>query len=384
MISTHCRPRRLIAIAAFSIGGLLAQGLFAQDLTGTWQGVVKNPDSKEDLRTVLKIESSDTSPIKANFWSIDQTYLVFPSTLTIQGGVIKMSIPGIGASWQGKLSADGGTLSGTLKGFSIPVEWTMKRITPDQAWAIPKPPVPVRPMPADADPAFDVVTVKPSKPDAVGQSLRVQGATVSIANATLMDLATYAFDVHKQQILGAPAWATSEHYDISGKAAPEAQPNTEQVKVMLRKLIADRFQLAFHKEQKELSVYTLSVAKGGSKISKNTGKNETTGIIFRGPGSVLLNAVSIDDFCKMLQTAAVDRPVVNQTGLSGTYDFSLVWTPDAGPAVPNANSLTPFDRADGPPDVFGATQQQLGLKLDATRLQIGVLEVDKAEKPSDN
>lgn len=383
MTSTNCRARRPIAIA-IAAAGLFTQGLLAQDLAGTWQGVVKNPDSKEDLRTVLKIESSDTAPIKANFWSIDQTYLVFPSTLTVQGGVIKMSIPGIGASWQGKLSADGTTLSGTLKGFSIPVEWTMKRITPDQAWAVPKPPAPVRPMPADADPAFDVVTVKPSKPDAIGQSLRVQGATVSITNITLMDLATYALDVHKQQILGAPAWSSSEHYDISGKAAPEAQPNSDQVKVMLRKLIADRFQLAFHKEQKELSVYTLSVAKGGAKISKNTGKNETTGIIFRGPGSVLLNAVSIDDFCRMLQNAAVDRPVVNQTALSGTYDFSLVWTPDAGPAVPNANSLAPFEKADGPPDVFGATQQQLGLKLDATRMQIGVLVVDKAEKPSDN
>ena len=88
------------------------------------------------LRTVLKIESSDTNPIKGNFWSIDQTYLVFPSTLTIQGGIIKMSIPGIGASWQGKLSADGDTLTGTLKGFSIPVQWTMKRITPDQAWVM--------------------------------------------------------------------------------------------------------------------------------------------------------------------------------------------------------------------------------------------------------
>jgi uncharacterized protein (TIGR03435 family) len=379
VVSTNCRARRLIAIATFSVSGL-----FAQDLTGTWQGVVKNPDSKQDLRTVIKIESSDTNPIRGNFWSIDQTYLVFPSTLTIQGSVIKMSIPGIGASWQGKLSADGETLSGTLKGFSIPVEWTMKRITPDQAWAIPKPPVPVRPMPADADPAFDVVTVKPSKPDATGQSIRVQGATVSLSNITLMDLATYAFGVHKQQIIGAPAWSTSQHYDISGKATPEGEPNADQVKVMLRKLLADRFQLAFHKEQKELSVYTLSVAKGGAKISKNTKKNETTGIIFRGPGSVLLNDVSMDDFSRMLQNSAVDRPVVNQTALSGTYDFSLVWTPDNGPAVPNPNALAPLDKADGPPDVFGATQQQLGLKLDATRLQIEVLVIDKVEKPSDN
>ena len=67
---------------------LPASVLFAQDLTGTWQGISRNPDTKEELRTVLKIASSDGNPIKANFWSIDQTYLVFPATLTVQGSVI--------------------------------------------------------------------------------------------------------------------------------------------------------------------------------------------------------------------------------------------------------------------------------------------------------
>src|ERR1700683_5151438 len=91
--------KRLIALAI-----LPASGLFAQDLAGTWQGISRNPDTKEELRTVLKIASSDGNPIKANFWSISQTYLVFPATLTVQGVVIKMSIkmsiPGIGAEYQ--------------------------------------------------------------------------------------------------------------------------------------------------------------------------------------------------------------------------------------------------------------------------------------------
>jgi uncharacterized protein (TIGR03435 family) len=375
----NSRVKHLIAMAVFS-----GSGLFAQDLAGIWQGVVRNPDTKEDLRTVLKIAPSNEDPIKANFWSIDQTYLIFPATLTFQGSVLKMTIPGIGASYQGKIGADGNTMTGTLKGFSVPVQWTMKRVSEDQAWAIPKPPVPLRPMPADADPAFDVVTIKLSRPDATRSGTRVQEDNVSLLNRTLMDLVTFAYDAHVHQIVGLPAWSTSERYDIAGKADPAGQPSTDQLKVMLRKLLADRFQLAFHKEQRELPVYTLSVAKSGAKISKNTGKNETTGVIFRGPGSVLLNDVSMDDFCRMLQNAALDRPVVNQTGLSGTYDFSLVWTPDQGPPPPNVNALAPIDRADAPPDVFTAAQQQLGLKIDATRLRTEVLVVEKAEKPSDN
>jgi uncharacterized protein (TIGR03435 family) len=370
----------LIALAILPLNAL-----FAQDLAGIWQGRVRNPDTKEELRTVLKIASSEGDPIKANFWSIDQTYLVFPATLNLQAGVVKMNIPGIGAVYQGKISADGSTMTGTLKGFSIPITWTMSRVSEDQAWAIPKPPVPPRPMAADADPAFEVATIKPSRPDARGGGPRVQGGNISTLNMTLTNLMTFVYDIHPNQFIGAPAWSTSDKFDITGKADVEGQPNQEQLKIMLRKLLATRFQLAFHKEQRELPAYILSVAKGGAKISKNAGKNETTGIIFRSPGSVLLNDVSMDDFCKMLQIAAVDRPVANQTGLPGTYDFSLVWTLDSLQApVPNLNSLAPADKADAPPDLFTAVQQQLGLKLEASKVRIEVLVVDRVEKPSEN
>jgi uncharacterized protein (TIGR03435 family) len=121
------------------------------------------------------------------------------------------------------------------------------------------------------------------------------------------------------------------------------------------------------------------------KISTNDPKNQTQGIIFRGPGSVLFNNVTMDDFCKMLQRSALDRPVVNQTRLSSKYDFSLVWTPDQlQTAVPNPNALASPDRADIPPDIYTAAQQQLGLKIDATRMRIEVMVLDKIEKPSDN
>jgi uncharacterized protein (TIGR03435 family) len=374
------RVRHLIALAV-----LPASGLFAQDLAGIWQGTVKNPDTSAELRTVLKIASSDGNPIKGNFYSIDQTYLVFPATLTVQRSVVKMNIPGIGAVYEAKLSADGITMTGTLKGFSVPVTWTLSRVNEEQAWAIPKPPVPVRPMAADADPAFEVATVKLSQPDARVRGIRVQNEIFSAMGLTLPDLMTFAYEIHDHQIIGLPAWSSTERYDITGKPDKEGQPSQDQWKIMLRKLLADRFHLTFHKDRRELPVYSVSVAKGGAKISKNAGKNETTGVIFRGPGSVLLNNVSMDDFCKMLQNAALDRPVVNQTGLAGKYDFSLVWTPaQALTAAPNPNALAPGEKADTPPDVYTATQEQLGLKIEAARLRIEVLAIDKVEKPSDN
>ena len=377
------KERLILLLAIFVAGSLFAQNAPGPKLSGIWQGTVRNPDTTADLRTVLKIASSDGDPIKGNFYSIDQTYLVFPATLTVKNSVIRMSIPGIGATWEGKLNPDGDTMTGTLKGFSVPVTWTMKRVSADQAWAIPPPPTPPKPMTA-ADPVFEVATIKLSAPDAKGRGIRVRGNNVSILNMTLMDLLTLAYDVHAHQIAGAPAWSTTQRYDITAKSEGEGQPDQEQLKVMLRKLLAERFQLVFQREQRELPVYVLSVAKSGAKISENAVKNETTGVIFRGPGSVLLNNVTLDDFCKMLQTAALDRPVVNQTGLSGTYDFSLVWMPEQlVNAAPNPNTLT-SDKADATPDIYTANQQQLGLKIDATKLRVEVLVVDKVEKPSEN
>jgi uncharacterized protein (TIGR03435 family) len=371
--------KHLVAFALLS-----TCSLFAQDLAGTWQGISRNPDTKEELRTVLKIASSDGNPIKANFWSIDQTYLVFPATLTVEGSVVKMSIPGIGASYQAKLSADGNTMTGTLKGFSVPVTWTLKRVSASEAWTIPKPPTPPKPL-ASADPVFEVATIKLSRPDSKerGRGGRLQGGNFAMQNMTLMDLLTFAYDVHPHQVIGAPAWSTTEKYDITAKAEGQGQPDQEQLRVMLRKLLAERLQWAFHKEQRELPVYTLSVAKGGVKVSKNDPNNETTGVIFRGPGSVLFNNVTMDDLGKMLQNTTVDRPVINQTGVSGKYEFSLVWTPEQLlNAPPNANA--PVPGADAPPDLYTAIQQQLGLKIDGTKMRIEVLVVDKVEKPSEN
>ncbi len=368
----------LLALAILTVSGLTAQ-----DLTGTWQGVVKNPDTKDELRTVIKVASSEGNPIKANFYSIDQTFLVFPATISLQAGAIKIEIPGIAASYSAKLSPDRNSMTGTLKGFSVPITWTMARVSSDKEWSIPKPPIPLRPMAADANPAFDVAAIKPSAPDAKGRGTRIQGASVSTLNMTLLDLMTFAFDVHPHQIIGAPAWATTERYDITGKPDVEGQPNADQFRTMMRKLLADRFQLVFQKEQRELPVYALSVAKGGAKISQNTVKNETSGVIFRGPGSVLFNNLAMDELCKTLGNAALDRPVVNQTGLQGRYDFSLVWTPEQLPtSALNQNALS--DKGDAPPDLYTAIQQQLGLKIDAAKLSIEVLILDKLEKPSAN
>ncbi len=373
--------RRLLAFVLFP-----AAVLFAQDLAGTWQGTVRPPDNPVDLRTIIKI-SRDGDALKANFYSIDQTPQPFPVTLTIQGSAVKITIPGIGAGFEGKLSADGNTIAGTIKrGFPSQVPWTLKRVADDEAWAIPKMPGPSKPMAADADPVFEVATVKLTDPDATARGIRIQSRTLSASHLSLTDLIVYSYDVHVKQLIGLPAWAESEHYDITARPEGEGAPSDKQWRVMIRKLLADRFQLAFHRETKELAVFAITVPKSGAKISKSVDPNNPTNVFVGAHGKILATNATIADFATVLQRIT-DRPVVDKTGLTDQYDFVIVWTPDdvtAAAAAAAAPTLSPGDRADLPPDLATAFQQQLGLRLDATKTPIEVLVIDKAQKPSDN
>lgn len=154
---------------------------------------------------------------------------------------------------------------------------------------------------------------------------------------------------------------------------------------MLRSLLTDRFKLTFHREAREFSIYQLELAKNGSKLKETAAPNDPPAV---GPGVVYPQRIvlparnaTMGDFASLLQRAILDRPVVDKTGLPGRYDFDLEWAPDEtqfGGDVPTASADTPSA------PLFSAIQQQLGLRLVATRGAVDALIVDKAERPSAN
>ncbi len=365
---------------------MASSGLFAAALDGTWQGIVSPPENQEHLRTVLKIAGADGATIKATFYSPDQTYLAFPATLTLKGDVVKLSIPGIGANYDARLSKDGETMVGTIKAgvFPTPVSWTLKRVKPEEAWALREPPTPPKPL-MNPDPSFEVATVKPSPPDSTRAGMDMKGDLFSVMNLSLLNLMTFAYDTNRHQIAGAPAWFTTERFDITGKPEGEGTPSQDQMRVMLRKLLAERFQLAVRRDKQEMPVYTINVSKSGSKFSRTEKTGDTPFIVMPRPGTLAMSNASMADLCRVYQSL-LDRPCVDQTGLAGRYEFSLVWTPDRpGVPAPNPTGLaaTP-DNANLAPDIFLATQEQLGLKIEAGKSRIEVLVIDKVERPTGN
>ena len=284
------------------------------------------------------------------------------------------------------MSADGNSIAGTWTQGPAPMPLNLARATAQSAWVIPEPPAPPKPMAADANPVFEVATIKPSRPDAQGKGFRVQGRSFSTLNTSLSDLITFTYGIHARQIVGAPEWVSSEKFDISAKPDGEGQPNDKQWKAMLQKLIAERFKFTFYRDKKELAVYTINVVKTGPKLTKSTGDpNGLPGIGFRQLGGMMARNANMTDFAGLLQGTVLDRPVLDQTGVQGRYDFTLNWTPDEFQFVGLGIKPppTPPD-AEKNPDLFTAIQQQLGLKLESTKAPAEVFIIDHVEKPSEN
>ncbi len=153
-----------------------------------------------------------------------------------------MALNLIGGSFEGSLSGDGKTIDDDWTQGPSPLPLVLTRATPETEWAIPTPPPPMSPMAADANPSFEMATIKPNDSGASGiQALIMRGRTFITRASSLEDLISFAYSIQAKQIVNGSGWMETERYDI--EAIPDAQgvPNTEQIRIMIRKLLGDRF-----------------------------------------------------------------------------------------------------------------------------------------------
>jgi uncharacterized protein (TIGR03435 family) len=379
--------RILAALAA-----LQASALFAQTLTGTWQGALKVPQAPNgELRIVVKISIGEGDKLKADLYSIDQQTPAIPAnTVSLSGSTFKMAISALSGNFEGKVSADEKSIVGTwTQGMPLPL--TLVKTTPETAWTIPEPPPPPKMMDEKAKPQFEVATIKPSDPNRRGWGINLdRSGQLHTLNTNLSDLIKFAYDLHPKQVVGAPAWVDSEKFDVLAKPDLPGLPSVDQMKAMMRKLIEDRFSLKFHRDKKELSVYAITVAKGGEKIKKDdTSTIPVPGFGGRPQSGFNVHNATIAEFASVMQAQFMEQPVVDQTGLGDTrYDFVLKFTPDPSQSTgfggQAAAAPAPVPDADAPPDLFLAMQQQLGLKMGTTKAPVDVMVIDKIDKPSEN
>jgi uncharacterized protein (TIGR03435 family) len=237
---------------------------------------------------------------------------------------------------------------------------------------------------------FEVASIKPTPPGVLGRWIRMLSTNEFAAkNHAPKTLIAAAYDLNPQAIMGGPAWVESDRYDIVARTPGGVRPTLNEQMSMLRKLLADRFGLAFHREEKEMRVYALVVARGGpklkeSRLSPDVPPQGPPPLIFvASPQVVRLpgRSATMAEFASVLQRTALENPVLDRTGLSGRYDFDLEFTPDetvfGGALGKGADDATK-------PNLNAAIQQQLGLRLEATKGPVQALVIDYVGRPSEN
>jgi uncharacterized protein (TIGR03435 family) len=206
-------------------------------------------------------------------------------------------------------------------------------------------------------------------------------------NTSLLLLLQVAYDVQNYQIIGAPGWASSDHFDVTftpdkpeavsgpGTSMKEGQASAIRNQQRLQAVLRDRFGLVLRAETRELPIYSLSQAKGGNKLSPRADANPGP-TMQMGRGHVTGTAVTLDMLTKQL-SAVLGRPVTDETGLTGQYDFKLDWTPDPGPSDGSNNTALG-------PSIFTALTDQLGLRLESKKGPVQVYVIEKIERPTEN
>lgn len=263
--------------------------------------------------------------------------------------------------------------------------------------------------------SFEVATVKPGDQNATQRSLLMSPGKLEVQNMPLKMVLMFAFDAKSEsQISGLPDWVNSATYSIEAKedaataTALDKLPRderTKQVQLMLQALLADRFHLKVSHVAKELPVYALVVAKGGPKVkatpvsaaepphepdplpAPEAAPKLGKGMVLMRPGQVEASEMGMDMLASGILSRMPEvgnRVVVDKTGLTGKYDFTLKWTPDNAPApgTPEADNGTP--KADAPPGLFTALEEQLGLKLEAQKGSVETLVIDSIDRPTAN
>lgn len=269
--------------------------------------------------------------------------------------------------------------------------------------------------PADTA-AFEVASVKINKSgdNRVGIGF-APGGRFRATNVPLRELISAAYGQPQPlaafQITGGPKWIETDRFDIVAQAAGDPQPGRDGpppvMFPMLRNLLADRFQLAVHRETRDSPIYALTLARPDGRLGSqfHAASTDCAALMARGgrgappppqtpgermpcgmrmfPGSLSGGSVSMAQLSNVL-ARFVNRTVVDKTGLTGNYDLDLQWTPDQmpqgrGDLPPGVPTIDPNG-----PSIFTAVQEQLGLKLESSRGPVQVVVIDRVEHPTED
>jgi uncharacterized protein (TIGR03435 family) len=243
-------------------------------------------------------------------------------------------------------------------------------------------------------PRFEVASVKVNKSDGPSRILVGPGDRVTINSVSLRTLIQVAYSVSAEQVVAGPNWLDTLRFDVLAKA--ESPAPSEQLRVMLQNLLAERFGLTIRKETRSRPVLALVVARSDGRLGPNlkpatrdcaalradspTGDpcGMQTFVTAAMTGRMAVRGMDLSSFARFSRDAG--GPIVNKTGLTGVFDWELTWTPRQELQTPRTQPTIDQNGA----SIFAALQEQLGLKLEPQREDTDVLVIEKVEQPTEN
>jgi uncharacterized protein (TIGR03435 family) len=231
---------------------------------------------------------------------------------------------------------------------------------------------------------FEVASIRINKDDSSGVegkriSIQATPGGLTMRNVTLLTCIRWAYNVRDFQISGGPDWRDSERYDIIGRTA--AASSDDQLRLMLRALLQDRFKLVAERDSRELPVYVLSVGKNGHRMQRS--KTDAPRMVRpAGTGLALQNATMSDLEQFLSGIPALGRPVVDQTGLQGAFDFTLsLFDKELSAGDPGTAKATVAGLG---ASVYEDALERIGLKLESKKLPMEHITIQAAERPAAN
>jgi bla regulator protein blaR1 len=236
-------------------------------------------------------------------------------------------------------------------------------------------------------PVFEVASIKPQQWTGQGSvGIFVRGNTLDAEHVSLFSLVEFAYNLREVQLSGGPFWvksgvlSSSELYQVMAKVSGNPTPSMDVFRQMLQTLLADRFKLQVHHVKKELPIYNLVVNKGGPKL-KESSEDVKFNFVSSGLGRlgvrIVATHMTVQQLIDHQLSGYTDRPILDKTGLTAPYDFTLEF------AVENVPPAQETDSKDVPALVT-AVKEQLGLKLEPGTAQFDTVVIDHADRPSEN
>ena len=359
-----------VSLCTVSLMVVLCTALSAQSINGTWQGTL--PISNNP-RVAFKLAKTDDGSLRGVFYQIDKSSSgIALTSVTFTPPDLSVKQVNADISYRGKLSADGKSIAGTWTRDKHSYPLTLILATPETLWKY-NDPAALPPMSPTADPAFEVAAIRPRPPDAKGSSYGLKTRDFTAKNRSVRAMIEFSYKLSHRQISGGPSWMDDTNFDITAIPDTEGLPSVDQYWLMIRKLLASRFQLQIHTVQQTFPVYALTRDDKAPKLPHSDPEfNDYNSCYVKDlpddQTEIHCVGMTMPVFADFLMRIITDRQIVDETGLAGYFEFTMMvttsdddWTDDSRRAL-----------------------QPLGLKLVPKREPLDVIVIDHLEKPSAN